>query len=53
MCVSEGDRRNMRFLNFDLRAPNNTVELQGLGLNWELHNFADFEVLRLMLADEY
>ena len=37
----------MRFLNFDLRSPNNTVELQSRGLNWDLHNFADFEGLRL------
>jgi hypothetical protein len=37
----------MRFVNFDLESPNDTIELRGLGLNWDLHNFADFSGMRL------
>src|SRR2546426_12369900 len=33
----------MRFENFDLAAPYGAIELRGLGHNWDLHNFADFE----------
>jgi hypothetical protein len=35
----------MKFLNFDIRS---SIELHGIGLNWELHNFAHFLGLRLM-----
>jgi len=35
----------MNLLNFDLRS---SIELHGMGLNWELHNFATFLGLRLM-----
>src|SRR5262249_11688272 len=35
---------NMKCLNFDIRS---SIELHGMGLNWELHNFADFRGLRL------
>jgi|SRR6266853_664636 len=37
----------MKLLNFDLASPNNTVELRAVGLNWDLHNFADFEGIRV------
>jgi hypothetical protein len=37
----------MKLLNFDLAAPNYTVELRAYGLNWDLHNFADFAGLVL------
>ena len=37
----------MKFVNFDLESPNDTIELRGLGLNWDLHNFVDFSGLRL------
>jgi hypothetical protein len=37
----------MKLLNFDLAAPNYTVELRAFGLNWDLHNFADFAGLLL------
>jgi hypothetical protein len=32
----------MRLVNFELRGANHTVELLALGLNWDLHNWADF-----------
>src|SRR5436190_15995099 len=35
----------MKFLNFDIPS---SIELHGMGLNWELHNFAHFLGLRLM-----
>jgi len=39
----------MRFLNFDFDPhwPNHTIELQALGLNWDLHNRPDFAGLQL------
>ena len=33
--------------NFELREPNHTIELVGLGHNWDLHNFAEFEGLEV------
>jgi hypothetical protein len=35
----------MKFVNFDIRS---SIELHGMGLNWELHNFAHFLGLRMM-----
>ena len=32
----------MRFENFDLKSPHGAVELQGLGHDWDLHNWPDF-----------
>jgi hypothetical protein len=37
--------------NFDLRTPSYTIELVGLGCNWDLHNFADFEGLDVNTAE--
>jgi hypothetical protein len=37
----------VKLLNFDLSSPNFTIELSSLGLNWDLHNFADFVGLEL------
>jgi hypothetical protein len=37
----------MRFVNFELESPNDTIELRAHGLNWDLHNFADFAGMRL------
>src|SRR3954465_14494880 len=38
----------MKLLNFDLSSPNYTIELSGMGLEWDLHNFADFAGLQLL-----
>lgn len=32
----------MRLVNFELRRPNHAVEIVAIGLNWDLHNWADF-----------
>jgi hypothetical protein len=38
----------MRYLNFKLASPRNAIELVALGLNWDLHNFAEFTGLRFV-----
>jgi len=38
----------MKLLNFDLSLPSHSHELTSLGLDWDMHNFADFVGLELM-----
>jgi hypothetical protein len=37
----------MRYLNFKLASSKHAIEIVAPGLNWDLHNFADFVGLRL------
>jgi len=38
----------VKLLNFDLMSPNHAHEITGLGLDWDIHNFADFVGLELL-----
>jgi len=39
----------MRFENFDLGSPYGSIELRGLGHDWDLHNWADFGGLTFLV----